>query len=82
VSAVILDLREVPAVDATGLRALESVIARLNEERVKVILGGVQPQPLRTFARAGWRNRRGRLRIYRSFRAAVSRAREHAFRAE
>jgi hypothetical protein len=37
----------------------------------------VQPQPLRAFARAGWRNRKGRLRIFRDFHRAVETARRH-----
>jgi SulP family sulfate permease len=78
VKVVVLDLRDVPAIDGTGLVALESVIARLNGRGVKVILAGVQRQPLDAFARARWHNRKGRLRIYRSFEGAVVRARRHA----
>jgi sulfate permease, SulP family len=77
--AVVLDVADVPAIDATGLVSLESLIARLNRDGVKVILGGVQEQPLRAFARAGWRNRRGRLRIFRDVRRAIANA--HAFAA-
>ena len=75
---VVLDLRDVPAVDATGLVALESVIKRLNAKDVKVILAGVQPAALRVFAGAGWRNRHGRLRIFRSFDRGLALARDHA----
>ncbi|HET7292361.1 MAG TPA: C4-dicarboxylic acid transporter DauA [Vicinamibacteria bacterium] len=77
VKVVILDMVAVPAIDATGLVALESAIARLNRDGVKVILAGVGGQPLRAFARAGWRNRKGRLRIFESFERAIDRAREH-----
>ncbi|HET7746137.1 MAG TPA: STAS domain-containing protein, partial [Vicinamibacteria bacterium] len=80
VKVAVLDLRAVPAVDATGLVALESLLERLNHDGVKVVLAGVQAQPLRVFARAGWRNRRGRLRIFRDFDAGVRRARAHAAR--
>jgi hypothetical protein len=41
-------------------------VKELNGAGVKVVLAGIQPQPLRTLVRAGWRNRRGRLRIFRS----------------
>ena len=68
VRTVVLDLRSVPALDATGLVALESLIKRMNAKGVKVILARVQPQPMRVLARAGWRNRRGLLRIFRSLR--------------
>ncbi len=75
VRVVILDLRAVPALDATALVGLESAFDRLHRSQVFVILGGVQRQPLRTMARAGWRGRRGRIAIYRSFERAVDEAR-------
>ena len=76
VKVVILDLENVPAVDATGIAHLESAVARLNDGGIKVILVGVQGQPLRALARAGWRNRKGRLRIFRSFERGVALARK------
>jgi len=66
VRVVVLDVEHVPAIDATGIVALESLVARLNEAGIKVILVAIQRQPLRALARAGWRNRKGRLRIFRS----------------
>ena len=78
VRTVVLDVRSVPALDATGLVALESLIKRLNARGIKVILAGVQPQPMRVLARAGWRNRRGFLRIFRSFDRAIALARHYA----
>jgi SulP family sulfate permease len=80
VRAVVLDVRGVPAIDATGLVNLESLLTRLNSAGIKVILAGVQPQPLRAMARAGWRNRQGRLRMYRSFGRAIAAARAFAER--
>jgi SulP family sulfate permease len=76
VRVVILDLRAVPAMDATALVGLESAFDRLNRAQVFVILAGVQRQPLRAMARAGWRGRRGRVTIYRSFERAVAEARK------
>jgi SulP family sulfate permease len=75
VRVLLLDMRAVPALDATALVGLESAFARLQREEVFVILAGVQRQPLRAMARAGWRGRRGRLSIYRSFERAVLEAR-------
>jgi SulP family sulfate permease len=74
---VILHMQAVPAIDATGLVALESLVSSLNDAGIKVILGGVGGQPLRAFAKAGWRNRKGRLRIFQSFDTAVETARRH-----
>lgn len=76
VRVVILDLRAVPALDATALVGLESAFERLARAQVFVILGGVQREPLRAMARAGWRDRRGRIAIYRSFERAVDEARK------
>lgn len=68
VQVVMLDMRDVPAIDASRLVALESLIHRLgNAAGIKVVLVGVAGQPLRALARAGFRNRKGRLRIFRSF---------------
>ena len=78
VTVVVLDLEHVPAVDATGIVSLESLVARLNEVGIKVILVGMQDQPLRALARAGWRNRKGRLRIFRSFERGIAVARRTA----
>lgn len=76
VRVVVLDLRSVPAMDVTGLVALESAFERLHHAQVFVVLAGVQPQPLRVMARAGWRGRRGRLAIYRSFERAIDQVRK------
>jgi len=75
VRVVVLDMERVPAMDATGIVGLESLVRRFNEAEVKVILVGVQGQPLRALARAGWRNRKGRLRIFRSFERGIAVAR-------
>jgi SulP family sulfate permease len=77
VRVVVLDLTAVPAIDATALMAIESLIAEMNGGNIKVILAGVQRQPLRAMARAGWRNRHGRLRIFQDFDRAIGVARVH-----
>jgi sulfate permease, SulP family len=78
VRVVVLDVEHVPAIDATGIVALESLVADLNESGIKVILVAIQDQPLRALARAGWRNRKGRLRIFRSFEHGIALARRTA----
>jgi len=81
VRVVVLDLTNVPAIDATGLVALGSLVSRLNQGGVKVVLVGVAGQPLHALARAGWRNRHGRLRIFRSFARGIAVARATVARA-
>lgn len=78
VRVMVLDLEHVPAMDATGIVSLESLVKRLNEVGIKVILVGIGGQPLRALARAGWRNRKGRLRIFRSFQRGIAVARRTA----
>jgi SulP family sulfate permease len=75
VRVVVLDMEDVPALDATGLVALESLVADLNGAAIKVVLVGVQPQPLRAFVRAGWKDRKGRLRIFQSVEPGLAVAR-------
>jgi SulP family sulfate permease len=75
VQVVVLDMEDVPALDATGLVALESLVADLNGAAIKVVLVGVQPQPLRAFVRAGWKDRKGRLRIFQSVEPGLEVAR-------
>ena len=41
-----------------------------------VVLAGVQPQPLRAMARAGWTDRKGRVAVYSSFEHAVEEVRK------
>jgi SulP family sulfate permease len=71
VRVVVFDLRAVPLLDATGLVALESTVAKLRAAGVFVVLAGVQREPLRVLARAGWRNREGELVLGRSFEEAL-----------
>ena len=56
--------------DATGLVNLDSAVSRLRRDGVLVVLGGLQPQPLRALVRAGWRGREG-VRLFRSLERAV-----------
>lgn len=51
---VLLDLRSVPAIDATGLVNLESTVAGLREQGVEVMLAGLQTQPDAALRKAGW----------------------------
>ncbi|MCB1054437.1 MAG: STAS domain-containing protein, partial [Acidobacteria bacterium] len=71
VRAVILDLRSVPALDATGLVSLEATVERLTQAGVVVVLGGLGRQPLRALVRAGWRRRWHTVVLRRSFDRAV-----------
>jgi SulP family sulfate permease len=71
VRVVILDLTDVPVMDATGLVALESVLDRLHAARKLVVIGGARPEPLKLMARAGWKHREW-LVIYREMTDALA----------
>ena len=75
VRAVVLDLRSVPALDATGLVSLESAVDRLRSHGIFVALAGVERQPLRALIKAGWRGRPGVI-IRRSFEKGIVEAKE------
>lgn len=71
VKAVILDLRSVPALDATGLVSLEATVERLAQAGILVVLGGLDRQPLRALVKAGWHRREQTVILRRSFDQAV-----------
>jgi SulP family sulfate permease len=50
--AVVLDLEDVPAMDATGVVNLESAIKRLAKNNTLVVLSGVRAQPLQAITKA------------------------------
>jgi SulP family sulfate permease len=78
--AVILYLGQVPAIDATGLVALETVIDRLKRAGHKVILAGLQPQVAAVLTRAHIVRDPGKLAIAPDLDAALSIAIVHTAR--
>lgn len=53
VHTVVMDLEDVPTIDATGMVALESTTEKLNETGVRVILANLRPEPRAFVERAG-----------------------------
>ncbi len=53
ISVVVLRLRRVPVMDATGAAALEALVDRLSRRRVRVLLSGLRPQPRQLLERMG-----------------------------
>lgn len=72
---VILRMRHVLAIDATGIHALEDVAARLERMGATLLLARVQAQPLAELTRSGALERIGRDRLLPNFVDAVERAR-------
>ena len=75
---VILRMRDVFAMDATGLHALEEVLARFRRQGIVVLLSGIRDQPLGVLRRTGALERFGVENVLGSFREATARAWEVA----
>lgn len=58
---VIFRMEQVPAMDATGLVALESALGRLRRQGCLVIVTGLQPQPLGVLQKGGLKEEPGGL---------------------
>ncbi|GHV76742.1 sodium-independent anion transporter [Spirochaetia bacterium] len=53
-SAFILRMRDVPAVDSTGITALESFLAQCRQGKIKLIISEVREQPRHALEKAGF----------------------------
>jgi len=73
---LILRMRKVLAMDATGLNALEDLFERLRRKGKHVILSGPHAQPLFVMDKAGFLDRIGRDNVCANIDAALARARE------
>ncbi len=51
---VVFRMRFVPAIDATGLRAMESVLEKFRRNNTHLILCGIQPQPMKLLYKSGF----------------------------
>jgi SulP family sulfate permease len=78
--AIILYLGQVPAIDATGLVALETTVDKLRRSHHKVILAGMRPQVAEVVARSSLRPERGKLAIAPDLDSALSLALIHTAR--
>ncbi|MGA7305013.1 MAG: sulfate permease [Rhodothermales bacterium] len=73
---LILRLRSVLTLDATGLIALEEVFERTRREGTRLILSGVHAQPLTTMQRTGFLDRVGESNMFSNIDDALGRAKE------
>jgi sulfate permease, SulP family len=76
IRAVVLDLREVPVLDATGLVNLESALKRLASRGAMVVLCGARQQPKSVLERSGIGPVAGRLALCEGLPEAVALAAE------
>jgi SulP family sulfate permease len=73
---LILRMRKVLAMDATGLNALEDLYERLRRKGKYLLLSGAHTQPLLVMEKAGFLDRIGRENVCPHIEAALARARE------
>lgn len=72
---VIFRMRTVPAIDATGLHALEVMMDKFQRRGTNLILCGVQPQPMKVLYQAGFVDRLGLDNFCPNLDVALERAR-------
>lgn len=73
-AAFVLRMREVPAVDSTGLNALESFAKKCRRHKTTLILCEVQEQPLAAMRKAGFVDEIGAENVLEDIDAALKRA--------
>jgi sulfate permease, SulP family len=71
---LILRMRQVLAMDATGLNALEDLCGRFHRKGKHLVLSGPHAQPLFTMEKAGFLDRVGRPNVCATFDEALARA--------
>ena len=75
-SVVIFRMRNVPAIDATGLRILNLVREKFHRRGTRMVFSGMQPQPMKVLFEGGFVDAVGLENICANIDAALSRARE------
>ena len=73
---LVLRVRKVLAMDATGLQALEDLLVKLRGKGKHLILSAAHTQPLMVMERAGFLDRIGRENVCPNIDVALARARE------
>lgn len=72
---LILRMRYVPTLDATGLHALQALLRKMNSTGTKLILSGIQPQPRSVLEQAGFLEKIGKENLQPNIDQAIERAR-------
>lgn len=72
---VIFRIRSVPAIDASGLHALEIALDKFRRKGTQLVLSGVQPQPMKVLFNSGFVDRIGLDNVCANIDAALDRAR-------
>ena len=73
----ILRMRNVPAMDASGIRVLDDLFLSFSHQNIRFVIAGIHAQPLVALDRAGRLDRYGRENIVASLDEALAVARAH-----
>lgn len=68
---LILRMRNVPALDATGLRALEDIVSSMHKRHTAVVISGLNKQPAEVMDKSGLADRIGRNNLFKNISAAL-----------
>lgn len=72
---LILRMRNVPAIDATGLRALEGVVTAAQRDGTALLISGIHKQPAAALKKAGLVEKIGHASIHKDIGRALEQAR-------
>jgi SulP family sulfate permease len=72
---LILRMRNVPAIDATGLRALEGVVTAAHRDGTVLLLSGIHKQPVEAMKKSGLIDKIGHANIHKDISHALDHAR-------
>jgi SulP family sulfate permease len=73
---IIIRMRNVPAIDSTGINALEKLLKETKKHRTHLVLSGVHTQPLMALAQAEFIGKIGEANVLGNIDDALDRARE------
>lgn len=72
----IIRMRNVPAIDSTGLHVLEDLLMESKQEGTKLIFSGVHAQPLMAFEQSGFLKKVGEENVFANIDQALVRAKD------
>jgi SulP family sulfate permease len=73
---IIIRMRDVPAIDSTGIHALEQLLKETKKHGTHLVLSGVHTQPLMALAQADFISKIGEENVHGNIDDALDRARE------
>lgn len=73
---LIIRMRSVPAIDATGIKTLEGILEKCDKNNIKVLFSHVNEQPMHVFEKAGIVNKYGKDAFCENIDAALAKSAE------